>query len=123
MQETVALELPREMSLLPVVRMVVGGMAARADLSVDEIDDVYLAVEEVLHAAPGAASGRCTLRMKAFDEALRLEIGPFHASALAARLKEPCCTLVARVVSLDIVTADDDTVTLVLVKRRGSAGA
>jgi hypothetical protein len=120
MTDTVLLEIPIEPSLLSVVRMVVGGMAARVDLSVDEIDDVYMAVEEILYAAHEKdRETRCGVRVSAGEGALTLEMGPFAAASIAPRLDEPGCSLIARVVALEVRPADGDgELVVVLTKRR-----
>ena len=48
MADTIRLEVTATPAALPVVRMVLGGVAARVDLSLDEIGDLYVAVEALL---------------------------------------------------------------------------
>ncbi len=45
------LELPATAAALSTIRMVIGGVGARFDLSLDELDDIYLAVGELLRVA------------------------------------------------------------------------
>jgi len=119
MTDGVFLEIPSEPTLLPTVRMVVGGMAARVDLSVDELDDVYMALEEVFYACH-AKSGqdRCSMRVSAAEGVLTMELGPFTAPSVAERLSEPGCSLVARVVALEVRSSADGGTTVVMTKRR-----
>lgn len=119
MTDSVVLEIPGEPSLLSVVRMVVGGMAARVDLSVDEIDDVYIALEEIFYAAQEkAAQNRFRMRVGAAEGVLTLELGPFSSSSVARRLEEPSCSLIARVVTLEVRPEAGGALTVVLTKRR-----
>jgi hypothetical protein len=99
--------------------MVVGGMAARVDLSVDEIDDVYMALEEIFYAAHEKDSQtRCRMQVSAMEGALTMELGPFAASSVARRLEEPGCSLIARVVTLEVRPEARGELTIVLTKRR-----
>ena len=50
MADTIRLEVTASAAALPVVRLVLGGVAARVDLSLEEIEDLYVAVEELLSA-------------------------------------------------------------------------
>jgi len=118
MTDIVALEIPAEPSLLRVVRMVVGGLAAQVDLSVDEIDDVYMAIDEIFYATHAGATGeRCRLRLSAAGGSLRLEMGPLTCEGVVRRLHEPTCSLIARVVELEIEEGAEG-VSVVLTKRR-----
>ena len=118
MTDIVALEIPAEPSLLRVVRMVVGGLAAQVDLSVDEIDDVYMAIDEIFYAThPDATAERCRLRLSAAGGSLRLEMGPLTCEGVVRRLHEPTCSLIARVVELEIEEGAEG-VSVVLMKRR-----
>jgi hypothetical protein len=118
MTDIVALEIPAEPSLLRVVRMVVGGLAAQVDLSFDEIDDIHMAVEEVFYAChPGSGGERCRLRLSAAEDRLRLEMGPLTCEDVVRRLHEPTCSLIARVVDLEVEEGAEG-VSVVLTKRR-----
>jgi hypothetical protein len=103
--------------------MVVGGMAARADLSVDEIDDVYMALEEVFWAAREKGSAqRCSMRISAVEGSLTMELGPFGSPSVARHLGEPACTLLARVVAFEVREGPGDQLSVVLTKRREVIG-
>ena len=118
MTDIVVLEIPAEASLLRVARMVVGGLAAQIDLSVDEIDDVYMAIDEVFYAAHSASTDdRCRLRLSAEEGTIRLEMGPLTCEDVVPRLHEPTCSLIARVVDLEIERGAEG-VSVVLTKRR-----
>lgn len=51
MAETISLEVPPTLSALSTVRMVVGGLGARLDFSLEDLDDLYLALDRLLEAA------------------------------------------------------------------------
>jgi hypothetical protein len=119
--ERVCLEVAASASIMPVVRMVVGGMAARVDLSVDELDDVSMALEELLNAV-GEPDGRERYRLviEAGGEALRVVVGPFASARLRQRLGEPCCELVARVVAVELRETEAEGTSIVVTKTRGA---
>ncbi len=71
MTEHVGLSIPAQTDYLYLARLQVGAIASRADFSVDDVEDLHLAVEElcmsVLHAG-GAPRGRLWIDV-AWDEA------------------------------------------------------
>ena len=89
MSDTIHLEVPSSISFLPVVRMVVGGAAARLDLPLDALEDLRLAVEELFCAAlsldPGERYG-FTLGLGA--EGMTVTAGPFRSVELRQQLSK-----------------------------------
>lgn len=119
MSDTVLLEVPADASLLPVVRMVVGGMSARADLTLSEMDELFLAVEEVLRAGYDPVSTpRYRFTMRAESDEIRITIGPFGSPRLLENLGDPCCDLILSVVEHDVQGDDTGSHSVVLTKRR-----
>ena len=118
--DVVCLELPAENEVMPVVRMVVGGMATRVDLSLDELDDLYLAVETVLRVVQKAQGcGRYSLQLDNPEESIRIKVGPYRRDELDRLLEDSCVVLMKRVVAIDV--AGDDGQAYVLITKRGSA--
>jgi serine/threonine-protein kinase RsbW len=74
MDHAITVSVPARTGFVHVVRAVTAGVAARLDFSIDEIDDLRLAVDEasahVLSSNP--SSSRLTVRLMPFDD--RLEI-------------------------------------------------
>jgi hypothetical protein len=110
--------------------MVLGGVAARVDLSLEEIEDLYVAVEELLSAAEGAGEGpRHELAIELGDDGVTVNAGPFRTSALRSRLTsaEPSGTYDLQTVmrgvvqSVEVCAAPDDCYRVVFAKRRGGA--
>jgi hypothetical protein len=110
--------------------MVLGGVAARVDLSLDEIEDLYVAVEELLSAAEGAGEGpRHDLVIELDDDGVIVNAGPFRSLALRARLtgaersgEFDLQTVMRGVVqSVEVCAAPDDCYSVVFAKRRGGA--
>ena len=54
MAERIALEAPLDLAFAPVVRLIVGGIAERADLGYEAMDDLQLAIERLLAEAGSA---------------------------------------------------------------------
>lgn len=122
MTDLVALEFPAHPSVLPLVRMVVGGMAARVDLSVDALDDMHMALEEIFYASREHGKSRCRLMITAESDALTVRLGPFASMHVVDRLAEPTCSLVARVVELQVLPDEAGGVSIFLTKRREAVG-
>jgi hypothetical protein len=59
--------------MLPVLRVVIGGMASRHALPVDRLDDLQLAVETLFREEP-LAEGDVTLTVCVVDEVLRVTL-------------------------------------------------
>jgi len=128
--DTIRLEVTATPAALPVVRMVLGGVAARVDLSLDEIGDLYVAVEELLCAAADAGEDpRHELIIEIGDDDVTVNAGPFRSPGLRARLtgdehagEFDLQTVMRGVVeSVEVCAAPDDCYCVVFVKRRGGA--
>lgn len=65
--DTVTLRVPRDRSFRSIINMVLGGIALRRDLSLDALDDMQLAVENVL-AEDGAEDGDITMSVTLGDD-------------------------------------------------------
>src|SRR4051812_31248511 len=81
-RERITLTLPDERRLIGVVRRFVGGVATRADLGYETIDDLQLAVESVLRTRPQPAGDTITIEALLEDRALSVRVGPFGADPL-----------------------------------------
>ena len=125
MAERIDLEVPATRNALSTVRMVLGGLGARLDFSLDDLEDIYLATDEVLRTALDAdALDRLSVEMLVDDGVLRFAAGTFKSAKLRADVTihaEDCldlCMLLRRTVD-DVVIEDEGGVyRIVLVKRR-----
>lgn len=84
--EIVALTLPCEERFIVVARMVVGGLAARFDLSYEHLDDLQLAAEAVLAESGCAARDEITVELAVSDRQVEMAIGPVNDEALRVAL-------------------------------------
>jgi anti-sigma regulatory factor (Ser/Thr protein kinase) len=125
MAERIDLEVPASLSALSTVRMVLGGLGARLDFSLDDLEDIYLATDELLRTALDAdALDRLSVEVVLDDGVLRFTAGMFKSAKLRAEVTthaEDCldlCMLLRRTVD-DVVFEDEEgAYRIVLVKRR-----
>jgi hypothetical protein len=73
--ELVSLTLPCEERFIVVARIVVGGLAARLDLSFQDLDDLQLAAEAVL-AERSCVGEEVTIELMVIDRRIVMSIGP-----------------------------------------------
>jgi len=125
MAERIDLEVPATRNALSTVRMVLGGLGARLDFSLDDLEDIYLATDELLRTALDADTlDRLSVEMLVDGGVLRFAAGTFKSAKLRADVSihaEDCldlCMLLRRTVD-DVVFEDEGgAYRIVLVKRR-----
>jgi hypothetical protein len=79
--DEIVLSLPRERRFYDVAHLVVSGLAARLNLTVDNLADLQLALAGLLPRRESA--GEVTVVLRIEGELLDGQIGPFDAEALA----------------------------------------
>jgi hypothetical protein len=72
--DEITLTLPSDEAFHPVAHLVLGGLAARLDLTIEHLQDLELAVDTLLGRA-GASD--VTLLVRVLDGELRTLVGPF----------------------------------------------
>jgi hypothetical protein len=85
MSDRVVLEAPLDGDFGSVVRLIVGGIAAGADLGFEEMDDLQLAIER-LYAESGGQE-RLTIGFDLSPGAVRVRVGPLRERGLAEGLQ------------------------------------
>ena len=75
MSDVVTLQLPRDRDFNGVAHLVLGGLAARLELTYDVLDDMTTAIDELLERRDSLV----TLSVEIEDDALVATIGPFSA--------------------------------------------
>ncbi len=83
----IGLEAPLDGAYGPVVRLIVGGIAERADLSFEDLDDLQLAIERLF--AEAGSLGHVELVFEIDVGRVRASVGPLHSESLARALQEP----------------------------------
>ena len=86
--DEITLTIPREESFHEVAHLVLGGVAARLNLSFESLDDLETALDAVLERA--AENGDVTVKLRLEDSAIHALVGPFAGERLRAELeREP----------------------------------
>ena len=86
-EDRIELTIPLGRAWVPVVRLVLGGIADRIDLGLDDLDDVQLAIERLL--AEAAASDEARLGFEIGSGGLRALVGPLREGPIAEALQGP----------------------------------
>jgi len=85
--DRITLEAPLDDVFGPVVRLIVGGIAARADFGFEAMDDLQLAIERLL--AEAGSDGRVRMTFDFVPGRIRARIGPLREAGLAGALQDP----------------------------------
>ncbi len=83
--DKIILTIPREEPFHEVAHLVLGGVAARLDLTFESIDDLETALDAVLERA--AEDGDVTVQLRLADGAIVTRVGPFAADRLRVELE------------------------------------
>jgi len=81
--DSIILSIPREQPYIGVARLVVGGLAARLDLSYENLEDLQLALASVLGEDGYAAEEHVTVRLSVGASSVGMVIGPVNAQLRA----------------------------------------
>jgi hypothetical protein len=73
--DEITLTLPRERDFHRVAHLVLGGLAVRLDLTIENLEDLQLALDSILDGTDPAA-GDITVRMRLSDGELETIVGP-----------------------------------------------
>jgi hypothetical protein len=84
--DEITLTLPRERPFFRIAHLVLGGLAIRLDLTLEDIEDLQLAISSLLDRPTGP--GDVTLTVRVEGEAIRAVVGPFPDGRLRAELAE-----------------------------------
>ena len=79
--DKITLTMPRKRPYYGVAHLVLGGVAARLDVTVEHLEDLELALDGLLERRDGAEEVTLTLRV--LDGSLTAELGPFGAQLRA----------------------------------------
>ena len=84
MTDEITLTLPPDRAFYRVAHLVLGGLAVRLDLTYDTLEDIQLALDELLARADDKA---VTLTVRVEDDELRTSVGPFGSERLRHELE------------------------------------
>jgi anti-sigma regulatory factor (Ser/Thr protein kinase) len=85
MSDEITLVIPRERDFHRVAHLVLGGLAARLDLTYESLEDLQLALDSLLER--GEDEGDVVVRIRVSDEAIEALVGPFEGDALRDELE------------------------------------
>jgi len=123
-KDEVLVRLPAEGAYLAVLRMVTAGLAARLDFTIDEIEDLKIAVDEacamlLAGSLPGA---ELTVAFTVGDEVLHVAVSvPTVTGQEPSRETFSWTVLTALTGEVDSSVDADQAVTITLHKHRGQA--
>jgi anti-sigma regulatory factor (Ser/Thr protein kinase) len=75
------LTVPRDRPYRGVAHLVLGGLALRQNCTLEALEDLQVALDEVL--GRGRGRGAVTLELTVFDDSLEARVGPFEGSVRA----------------------------------------
>jgi hypothetical protein len=81
LSDEITLVLPAQEDFHPIAHLVVGGLAARLELTYEQLEDLQVAVEAVLGCRDD--EGDVSVVFTVEPEAIRATVGPFAAPALS----------------------------------------
>jgi hypothetical protein len=85
MTDQITLTMPRERPFFGVARLVLAGLAARLDITVETLEDLELALDGLLERRDDAEE--ITVSLDIADSELRAAVGPFSGNDLRAELE------------------------------------
>jgi hypothetical protein len=88
MSAPIRLKIPHQPAYHGVARLVVGGLAARLDVSFEQLEDLQLALASVLEADGYVVDPDVTVELDLGEERLSMLVGPLDAERLRADLDE-----------------------------------
>ena len=75
MADEITLTIPRERDFHRVAHLVLGGLAVRLDLTIENLEDIQIALDSILDRTDPDA-GEITVRMRLADNELQTSVGP-----------------------------------------------
>jgi len=86
--QAIELRIPNERPFHGVARLVVGGLAARHNLSYEALEDLQLALVSVLEGDAYSTAAEIRVELEVTDEAIAMAIGPLNGEAVRADLEQ-----------------------------------
>ena len=83
--DEVTLTIPRDRTFNQIAHLVLGGLAARLDVTLDNLEDLHIALDGILDRA--GAGGDVTVELRMRDGGIEASVGPFARGELRAELE------------------------------------
>jgi anti-sigma regulatory factor (Ser/Thr protein kinase) len=87
MTDAIKLTIPHQKSYYGVVRLVVGGLAARLDLSYESLEDLQLALQSLVGNEAYASGDDVTIELSLGPGSIQMLVGPLDGSRLRSDLE------------------------------------
>lgn len=84
--DTITLRFPRETEYLPLLRLILGGIGVRKNLSLDAVDDIQLAVDNLI-AEDRNSIDDLSMTVVLEEQALRISLGRLRSADLYNTLR------------------------------------
>lgn len=126
LRDVVTVKLPADSAYLSVLRTATAGLAARLDFTLDEIEDLRIAVDEacamlLAQAVPGTDL-ECEFELT--GDAMHISVSVLTVDGVLPSRDTFAWTVLSSLAGdVDSRVGADDRVTVMLQKRRGAAGA
>jgi hypothetical protein len=88
MADEITLTIPRQPEFRGVASFVLGGLAARLNLTIESLEDIQLALDALLARAEGPV-GDVTVRLIVREDALVTRVGPLETQVLDELERDP----------------------------------
>jgi hypothetical protein len=85
MTDQITLTMPRERPFFGVARLVLGGLAARLDVTVESLEELELALDGLLERRDGAEE--ITVALEVDGEVLHAKVGPYSDGGIRSELE------------------------------------
>ena len=104
MTDEITLTLPRDNDFYGIAHLVLAGLGARLDLTLETLEDLQLALASVLERPDD--EGDVVVSLRVLDSALQARIGPFDEESLRAYLERKTTDELTVALLLDAVVDD-----------------
>ena len=84
--DEITLTVPREKPFFGIAHLVLAGLAARLDFTVEHLDDLQLALDSLFEER---GDGEVTVALRVHEDGVEADIGPFESSLRTTLTAEP----------------------------------
>lgn len=85
MTDAIVLTIPRDRRYHAIAHLVLGGLAARLNLTIEMLEDVQLALDALLERREGEEP--VTVEVRLLDDRIETVVGPFHNESIRSELE------------------------------------
>jgi hypothetical protein len=86
LSDAITLTIPRERPFHPVAHLVLGGLAARLNLTIETFEDLELALDSLLERRD--VEGPVTLEVRLTDNRIEVAVGPFESASIRSDFEQ-----------------------------------